>query len=312
MALLGDRRLLVKIAHMYYEEGATQSEIANAIGVSRSLISKYLTKAREAGVVEIIIHEQDDHPFTGLESKVEKRYGLREVICVEANESDDSKARLGAAASNYLLRMIRNGQTIGISSGTTLYEVATAMTSSQYFPELQFIPLVGGMGDERVDIHANQIVAKLAEVLKAKCKLLHAPVLVDSKEAKEIIVNQSSIKSIFEAGAKSDIAMVGIGGTPAHSTMVKSYLQQTNDVIEYENVAGDICYNFINEDGRAADNDWNDRVISMDLEHVKQIPLVIGVASGQEKIKAIQAALAADLVHVLITDDVTARMLLDA
>ncbi|MEC0304786.1 sugar-binding domain-containing protein, partial [Terribacillus saccharophilus] len=118
--------------------------------------------------------------------------------------------------------------------------------------------------------------------------------------------------SIFEAGAKSDIAMVGIGGTPAHSTMVKSYLQQTNDVIEYENVAGDICYNFINEDGRAADNDWNDRVISMDLEHVKQIPLVIGVASGQEKIKAIQAALAADLVHVLITDDVTARMLLDA
>jgi deoxyribonucleoside regulator len=309
MALLGDRRLLVKIAHMYYEEGATQSEIAAAIGVSRSLISKYLTRAKDAGIVEIIIHEQDDHPFTSLESKVEKRYGLREVVCIEANENDNSKNRLGAAASNYLLRMIRNGQTIGISSGTTLYEVATAMTSSQHFPELQFIPLVGGMGDERVDIHANQIVAKLAEVLKAKCKLLHAPVLVDSKEAKDIIVSQSSIKSIFEAGAKADIAMVGIGGTPEHSTMVKSYMQQSNGIIEYDNVVGDICYNFINEDGRAAENDWNDRVISMDLDHVKQIPLVIGVASGPEKINAIKAALDAELVHVLITDDQTARLL---
>ncbi|ALA53874.1 sugar-binding transcriptional regulator [Shouchella clausii] len=311
MSLLGDRRLLVKIAQMYYEEGATQSEIAQAIGVSRPLISKYLAKARELGVVEIIIHDHDTHPFTGLESKVEKRYGLREVVCVESNENDASKARMGQAASHYLLRMIRDGQTIGMSSGTTLYEVAMALSSSQHFPNVQFIPLVGGMGHERVDIHANQIVAKLADVLKAKCKLLHAPVLVDSKEAKEIIVNQSSIREIFEIGAKADIAMVGIGGTPEHSTMVKSYLQQTKGVIEYENIVGDICYNFIGEDGCTIDNDWNARVISMDLDHVKQIPLVIGVASGKEKVKAIKAALRAKLIHVLITDDLTARMLLD-
>ncbi len=311
MSFLDDRRLMVKIAHMYYEQGCKQSEIAHTIGVSRSLVSKYLTKSRELGIVEIIIHEEENHPFTGLESKLEKRYGLREVVCINSNEGESSKAKLGVTASEYLLRMIRNGQTVGVSAGTTLYEVAKNMSSSQYFPELRFVPLVGGMGDERVDIHANQIVAKLAESLRAKYKLLHAPVLVDSKEAKDIIVDQSSIRSIFDIGKKADIAIVGIGGTPEHSTMVKSYLHQTSEEFEYGNIAGDILYNFIDENGEVASNAWNDKVIALDLEELKKIPLVIGVASGKEKIKAIKGALKGQLIHVLITDDETAKALLD-
>lgn len=312
MSFLEDKRLMVKIAHMYYEEGATQSEIAKVIGVSRSLISKYLTRSRNLGIVEIIIHDHDSHPFTGLESKVEKKFGLRELVCVPDMESDSSKSNMGTAASKYLLRMIKDGQTVGISSGTTLHEVAMAMSSSQYFPKLRFVSLVGGMGDQRVDIHANQIVAKLAESLQAEHRLLHAPVQVDSKEAKKIIIDQSSIKDVFEIGSKANIAVVGIGGTPEHSTMVKSYLnQQLKDDSQYDDIVGDICYNLINKNGEVVANDWNEKSISLDLKKLKEIPLVIGVAAGQEKVKAIKAALRGNLIHVLITDESTARALLD-
>ncbi|MFU1881212.1 sigma factor-like helix-turn-helix DNA-binding protein, partial [Enterococcus faecium] len=48
-----DEKELVKIASMYYEEGMTQAEIAKIIGVSRSLVSKNLIDAKEAGLVEI-------------------------------------------------------------------------------------------------------------------------------------------------------------------------------------------------------------------------------------------------------------------
>ena len=68
-----DRRLLVKVSHMYYLEGATQSEIAKVFGVSRSLISKYLSKARETGIVEIKVHDASHHPFMNLEAKIEKK-----------------------------------------------------------------------------------------------------------------------------------------------------------------------------------------------------------------------------------------------
>jgi DNA-binding transcriptional regulator LsrR (DeoR family) len=308
-----DRRLLVKVAHMYYELGATQSQIANDLGVSRSLISKYLSKAKELGIVEIIIHDDTIHPYRQLERKIERQYGLREVVCIPSIGDAASKSRLGSAASKYLLRVIRDGQVIGISSGTTLHEIADSLTASQQYPCVTFVPLVGGMGDERMDIHSNNLVSKFAGNLNSQYKLLHAPVMVDSKEAKSIIMRQQSIQNIFRLATQSDIAIVGIGGTPKSSTMVKSYLgeglkkyfEQTDDVV------GDICYNFIDEDGNALKNSWNEKVISLDLEKLKQIPLVIGVASGGEKIQAIKAALKGNLLDVLITDEETGRHLVE-
>ena len=92
MTFHDERRLLIKVAHMYYEEGATQSKIADAVGVSRSLISKYLAKAREAGIVEIIIHDEMNQQYGSLERKIERKYGLREVVCVETLSQETTKA----------------------------------------------------------------------------------------------------------------------------------------------------------------------------------------------------------------------------
>ncbi|MBD1380420.1 sugar-binding transcriptional regulator [Metabacillus arenae] len=312
MNLLEDSRLLVKVAHMYYEEGRNQSQIADEIGVSRSLISKYLSKARDLGLVEIIIHDEMIHPYRRLEGKIERLYGLREVVCTPNLGGESSKSRLGAAASKYLLRVMRDGQTIGVSAGTTLHEIAKSMTSSQPYPSITFVPLVGGMGNERVDIHANQIAAKLATSLHAQYKLLHAPVVVDSKDAKEIFMRQTSIQHIFNLSAQSNIAIVGIGGTPEHSTMVKSYLGQGHqEYFDQTDVVGDICYNFIDKNGRASFNSWNEKVIALDLEQLREIPLVIGVACGLEKVQAIKGALEGKLIHVLVTDEQTGQALLD-
>ncbi|KIY22094.1 MULTISPECIES: sugar-binding transcriptional regulator [Mesobacillus] len=310
MSLLEEKRLLVKVAQLYYEEGANQSEIANIVGVSRSLISKYLTKAKELGIVQISINEEGYHPFIALESELERIYKLREVICVPSIENDDSKHRLGLATSKYLLRMVKGTEIIGVSSGTTLYEVAKNMPSTLPKEQLQFVPLVGGVGNERVDIHANHIVASLAESLQARYHLLHVPVLMDSSEAKEVIMRQPSIKSIFDIASQSDIAIVGIGGTPKHSTMVKSYLDQNLEEFKSLNVVGDVCYNFINDEGEKSSHPWNEKVISLELEQLKKIPLVIGVASGKEKVDSIKAVLKGKLINVLITDEKTAKGLL--
>ncbi|MBT2258408.1 sugar-binding transcriptional regulator [Priestia megaterium] len=307
-----DSRLLVKVAHMYYEEGATQSQIADEVGVSRSLISKYLSKARDLGIVEIIIHDDKIHPYRQLEGKIERLYGLREVVCIPNLGGESSKSRLGAAASKYLLRVLKDGQTVGVSAGTTLHEVAKSLTSPHSYPSVTFVPLVGGMGNERVDIHANHIVAQFAESIQAQYKLLHAPVVVDSKEAKEIFMRQNSILNVFELANRSDIAIVGIGGTPEHSTMVKSYLgQDYKGYFDQGDVVGDICYNFINKSGQAADSSWNEKIITLDLERLKEIPLVVGVACGTEKVQAIKAALEGRLIQVLVTDEETAKGLLD-
>jgi len=297
---------------MYYEEGATQSEVAKKIGISRSLVSKLLTKAREEGIVEIIIHETRVHQFRNLERKIERLYDLRDVVCIESVGLETSKKQLGEATSEYLQRVIRDGQIIGLSSGTTLNEVAKAINSVQLLPTATIVPLVGGMGNERVDIHSNSIVSKIGNALQAKYELLHVPVMVDTKEAKEVLIRQPSIRTTLDLAEQSQIAIVGIGGRPEDSTMVKSYLGLDHQQITSDNeIVGDICYNFINKFGKQVENAWNDRVIAIELEKLKAIPLVIGVASGLEKVSAIKAALEGGLIHVLITDGVTGSALVE-
>ena len=46
---------LVEVARAYYLEDQTQAEIARSLGLSRSLISRYLATARELGIVQITI-----------------------------------------------------------------------------------------------------------------------------------------------------------------------------------------------------------------------------------------------------------------
>ena len=59
-------------------------------------------------------------------------------------------------------------------------------------------------------------------------------------------------------------------------------------------------------------SDLDKRVIGLDLEQMQRINLVIGVAGGMAKLRAIPPALKGQLVDVLVTDHVTAQQLLAA
>ncbi len=47
---------LFQIAQMYYEQNLTQEEISKKVHISRSNISKMLKRARNVGIVEIVVH----------------------------------------------------------------------------------------------------------------------------------------------------------------------------------------------------------------------------------------------------------------
>lgn len=53
-----EKRLLVKIAQMYYEKDMTQSEISKALNIYRTSISRLLKKARDEGIVKITIDKE--------------------------------------------------------------------------------------------------------------------------------------------------------------------------------------------------------------------------------------------------------------
>lgn len=312
MAYHDDVRLLIEISHMYYGNRLTQNQIAEKLSISRSLVSKCLTKAHELGIVEITIRDEHLHPYKEIEDKIKEHFELEEMICVNASETDSIKQRISDAAAKYLSRIIKQDTIIGVSAGTTVHEVASNLLLSIQMSNLTFVPLVGGLGKEHNDIQSNVICDIFARRTGGICVDVYAPVLVDSEEAKRVLLSQKFIKSSFDLMKQVDVALVGIGGKPTYYEMSNAYLHKVDPMtnIGADGVVGDICYNFIDKNGTSVDSEWNHRVMAISLDELKKLPLVVGVAGGDHKIEGIKAALVGKLVNVLITDIYTARKLL--
>ncbi|MDU7055472.1 MAG: MarR family transcriptional regulator, partial [Enterococcus hirae] len=77
-----EERNMVKVATLYYKEGLTQAQIAKKMGVSRSLISKWLIDARKAGFIEFFINSENIYAIE-LETELEKKFALSFVKVVD-------------------------------------------------------------------------------------------------------------------------------------------------------------------------------------------------------------------------------------
>ena len=53
MSNQADLARIFTVAKLYYEENLTQAEVAERVGVSRPLVSKMLSEARDCGIVHI-------------------------------------------------------------------------------------------------------------------------------------------------------------------------------------------------------------------------------------------------------------------
>ena len=109
------RRILVKVAHMYYGADMKQSDIAKKLGIDRSTVSKYLKRAKETGIIKIFIAQDN---FETIESQLEEKFNLKEVYIVPSSENkDEVYSNLGKAGLNLLKRLIKDKMVIGFNWG---------------------------------------------------------------------------------------------------------------------------------------------------------------------------------------------------
>lgn len=307
-----DIRLLVDIAHLYYDENLTQNEIAKRYSMSRSLASKLITKARKLGIVEIIVHDEGVHPYRALEDQVRKAFELKDVHCVNIEDNTFYKKRLGIAAGKYLARRIASAKYVAVSSGNTNYEIADNFRTNVNFEDVTFVPMSGGLGRHQRNIQANVICELLAHQCGGKSLQLHAPVVVDSSEAKKILMKQFFIKHVLDKARKADVAIIGVGSSPSYFELTEAYLQGMNKHSDeiVGKIKGDISYNFYDEAGETINCKWNRQLMSLSLGEIKKIPEIIAVAGGGDKLESIYIAAKTKMMTTLVTDVNTAKQLL--
>lgn len=307
-----DEKELVKIASMYYEEGMTQAEIAKIIGVSRSLVSKNLIDAKEAGLVEIFINSKSVYSVE-LERKLEQKFNLKSAIVVDTMDLAGSEVdkMIGRQAALYLQKASKKATKIGMSWGKSLRKLVDNYPFTNQ-PDVTVYPLIGGMGDDYVDIHSNQLSYDLARKMRGKAKYLYAPALVSNPRIKEDLFENPTIYSVIEEGRVVDIALVGVASPFEKSTMAEIGYIKEQDISELKKsgIKGDINSRFFDENGKEADCQLNKSVIGVNLEDIKKIPTVIGIAYGIEKVESIKLALEHQLINVIVTTDKVVHELL--
>lgn len=302
------RNEYTKIAYYYYKLGMTQDNIAKKMSISRQRVNRILKKCLETGIVKIVIQEFE-HQNVELEIQLETLLGLNEIIIVN-NAGGEVNESLGVAASSYLERVIKDNDIIGFSRGRALSSLVNNLQPIDR-ANLTVTQLVGGLNAEESHVNSDYIVRHSSEILNAKPYFMYAPIILENKQLRDSLMKESFYSRVYDMMKACTIALVGIGDMSNKSAFVhKKFMSKTEyDILQSKNAVGEICTHYYDITGKTIESGINDRVLAIDFDSFKNIPLRIGVGSGSEKRSAIIGALRGGLINVLITDLETAQVL---
>lgn len=306
-------KLLVQVASLYYEQNLTQAEIARRISTSRSTVSRLLHEARETGVVEIIIN----YPWKTdpeLERDLSARFRLRHarVLVGWGWPYEEILRGLGVLAARYLESVLVEGTILGISWGTAVHSTVQALQPARKLP-ITVVQMIGAVGAGDPLIDGPDLARLLAEAYGGEYRYLHAPLIVESAQVREMLLQEPRIRETLSLASQADVALVGIGSVvPQVSSLLRAgYLDRAALArLQALGVVGDVCARHYDAHGQVMDIELNRRIVGIELENLHGIGQVIGVAGGEAKAETILSALRGEHVNVLVTDDAVARKVL--
>jgi DNA-binding transcriptional regulator LsrR (DeoR family) len=300
---------IITAAHFYYLEGFTQEEVARRLNVSRVAVTRMLKRAREEDLVHVTVKKPLPHLYK-LSLDIEKRFNLKMVSIVPTNTSvDETLAGLGKAGADLLASLISPGCRIGAAWSKTAHSMLPYMRRITKSSDCMVNELAGTYLTPDVPYSVS---LQMAERLMIPLESIPVPVLVKSEKVKRVMLQEEMIQKALKHAEAVDFAFVGLGDISENSSLSRTgYITgELMDEIERNGAVGDILMRFYDNNGQYIRMSFESRTISLQWEKIKKIPLIIAMAFGSNKVKAIQGALRGKIIHGLITDRSTAEQLL--
>ncbi|TYC63453.1 transcriptional regulator [Rhodobacterales bacterium] len=304
---------LCEVCWHYFVNELTQAEVARLLGVTRLRVNQAISQAKASGLVRVEITS----PFlacTQMQRDLCELYDLNAAFVVPGNtETYDYHLPTGTALATYLTDQLKrkNWKSIGVSWGATL-QCAIRKLPKMALTDLEIISMIGGT-THGGSFNAFSIASGFAERLGATYSLFAAPIYLSHGASRTDFLAQDIYADHMRKLSSLDAAVLVAGDISEKSYMVSTGLPAdvSTDVLLAEGAVGDVLGRFLDRDGNDIPHPLNQRTIGIDLEALKQVPEIILAAAGPHKLDIIRAAIRRGLVHVLITDDVTARLLLE-
>lgn len=285
------------MAKLHYVSDLSQVEVARRLGLSTATVSRMLQRARAEGIVRIEV--RDLAAPEELAGDVAARLGLKKVLLVEATGAG-AFASLGGPVGELLQEAgLGEGSVLAIGWGRAVKAVIEAGLPA--IAGVVTVPAMGGMQQHQPHFQINEFVRLAALQFGGTPRFVHAPYL-PSPASRKAYLADPVVADTVALWDRVDAAIVGIG--LPHETAV---LGSTG----HPDPAGDVMRHYYDADGGLIEPEAAERMIAMSAKQFRRAPLVIGVATGAAKAKAIRGAAKAGLISALVTDTGTAEAILE-
>ncbi len=302
---------LVQIANMYYKENLSQQEIANQMGVSRSLIATYLQRARDQQVVRIEIADpRDDSAHLALE--LCQRFAIEKAVLVPYGHKSDELTRraVAAEAAKFIETRMNDGDVLGIGWGRTTSRMVDLLAPTRPL-SVDVVPLLGESGHESTYSQMNHLILRTAQHFGGKPHFLLAPMVVGSPQLRDMLWRDVVVREVATQWDRMTIACFGIGVLPPTPGMIVYVGDVHTPMLVSKGAVGDVCVHPYNQEGEILKTPLTDCLIGVGVEQLKRTPCRIAIASGIEKANAIIGALRTGLVTHLFVDMETAAAVIE-
>lgn len=279
---------LAHVARRYYLEGCQQSDIAKELGVSRPLISRMLSEARELGVVEIIVHQPGDRA-TNLLERLRLSGFIRGGVLVEDGEDEYATNQALSQGAVDLLGQI-GARRLGVGWGYLIGQLVTWLEKN---PQLgstvtDICPLVGNASIPARNYQSNENVRLIAQQLGASPHFLYLPALPESLDEKQLLCSTELYRQILRQWEQVDTALVNIGNYPSSPDFAS--LVRYGSLLQQQRACGRMLVYYFNEAGTVIQSE-QDFAIQIPIDILRRSPNIIGVCSANTNEKALLGAL---------------------
>ena len=306
--------LLYAAAKLYYTDDATQAEVAAQLGTSRATVSRLLAEAKRRGIVRIEVIPPDEMGSGDLGDRLARALSLttvylshplphpgpgRSIVDVMGRALAPAVGRALSAAG------LLPGDVLLVSSGRTVYEVAQYDLAS--LPGVLVAPTVGGNDQPDGWYQTNEITRLVANRVGGRANYLFAPAL-PGVDLYPSLLKDPSIRRVLHLWPQARCALMGVGAPPLIRSDIPRFVPTQSGSLR--SAVGDVCSRFFDRAGEEVDFEGRERLIAVELEALRHIPVTIGVAAGHDKVDSIIAGARGGYFNQLVTDPVTAEAIL--
>ena len=296
---------------LYYIAGNTQDEIASKLGVSRQTAQRLVSFAVSQRLIKVRL----DHPIAEclrLAESLKDKFRLALCEVVPANPgSRSTTVGVAEAMAAELERRLESQRpmVIALGSGRTLRAAADQLPPMDC-PQHKIVSLVGNIAPDG-SASFYDVITRVADAVRAPHYPLPLPVIASTTHEKALFLTQKSVISVVDLAKQADVTFVGVGQMGDSAPLVQDGFVNAAEMraLVKAGAVGEIVGWAFDAEGSLIEGLTNDRVASVALDQ-PATRLVIAVAMGVFKAKALKAALAGQLITGLITNEITAELLL--